>query len=193
MAAGSLNLLTSLLEEWRSGRAVRARATAYVEVLQQDPSLDDVRWLAEHGTAGDADHARWELRYARRALGLLTAQRDALDDRTASAVARALSAALTRDPEVAAGKLGVVERQLNARLTAYGDALANREGAGTGWHLGRTLLRFAGRKEGGAAELVARASEMMAAYMAEANSALRDQFGAASLPEAVPPSRRETP
>jgi hypothetical protein len=180
--------LLALFGAWRTNRALKTRAAALVDMLCREPAADDVSWLAEHGTGGDADHARWELRYARRALGLLSAERDALDDRTASAVAHALARALARDPNVAPGKLRVVERQLNARLRAYGDALTNREGAGTGWHLGRTLLQFAGRKEGAPPEVVAHAGDLVSRYLAEANEALREHFGVASLPEDVAPS-----
>jgi hypothetical protein len=175
-----------MLREWRAGRALRARASAYVAVLFAEPPDDDVRWLAAHGTNGDLDHARWELRYAKRALGMLTAQRDALDDRTGSAVAAALGRALARDAAIAPGRLRIAERQLNARLRAYGDALVSRGGAGTGWHLGRALLEFAGRKEGGAPEVVARAGDLLARYLAEANAALREHFGAPRLADDVP-------
>jgi hypothetical protein len=178
----------SLWREWLARRALNARARAYVAALCSEPAAEDVAWLAANGTGGDADHARWELRYARRAVGLISAQRDALDDKTASAVARALGAALARDPSIAAGKLRVAERQLNARLRAYADALSNRAGAGTGWHLGRTLLEFAGRRESVPPEVVAYAGDMIARYLVEANSALRHAFGAAALPDDVAPS-----
>ncbi|MGH7719693.1 MAG: hypothetical protein ACREON_12730 [Gemmatimonadaceae bacterium] len=171
--------------EWRTSRALRGKAQAYVASLFGEPPATDVEWLAANGTRGDVDHARWELRYARRAIGLLTARRDALDDRTASLVAREIAVALARDPNVDAGKLRVAERQLNARLRAYGDALSNREGAGSGWHLGRTLLEFAGRREHVAPEVVAHAGDLVARYLGEANEALRGQFGAAALPEAA--------
>jgi hypothetical protein len=167
---------------------LRARASGYIDALQHEPSSEDVKWLASTATHGDEDHARWELRYARQALGLLTAQRDALDDQTGSAVAHALADALGRDRRVAPGKLGVAERQLNARITAYADALGNREGAGSGWHLGRALLRFAGCRGAVPPETVARAAEITAAYLADANEALREAFGAASLPENERPS-----
>jgi hypothetical protein len=180
--------LLSLFGAWRTSRVLKTRAAALVETLCREPASEDVAWLTERGTAGDADHARWELRYARRALGLLSAERDALDDRTASAVARALARALARDPHVAPGKLRVVERQLNARLRAYGEALTNRGGAGSGWHLGRALLQFAGRNEGAPPEDVARAGDLLSRYLGEANEALREQFGAASLPDDVAPS-----
>jgi len=179
--------------DWRAGRAERSRAERYVATLTLDPAAEDVRWLAEAASGGDLDHARWELRYARRALGLLTAQRDALDDRTASLVARALARALARDPAVAPGKLAVAERQLNARLRAYADALANRGGAGSGWHLGRTLLEFAGRRDAAPPETVTHAATMLSRYLADANAALREGFGAAALPEDVAPSALGVP
>ncbi len=171
---------------WRrfvSDRSLGARAGEFVASIVVEPDEGDVRWLSEHGTGGDVDHARWELRYARRALGLHTARRDALDDRTASAVARSLSDHLARDPAVGAGKLRVVERQLNDRLRAYGEALANREGAGAAWHVGRTLLEFAGRRDAAPTEVVLHASELLGGYLSAANEALRKSFGAATLPE----------
>lgn len=174
--------------EWRTARGERSRGDRYVALLMLEPADEDVRWLAGAATGGDVDHARWELRYARRALGMLTAQRDALDDRTASLVARALSRALSRDPAVASGKLPVAERQLNARLRAYGDALANRGGEGSGWHLGRTLLEFAGLRDTAPQEEVGHAAGVLARYLADANAALRDVFGAAALPDNVVPS-----
>jgi hypothetical protein len=176
------------LSEWRARRNLRRRAAAYVRGLLADPGVADVDWLATAGTGGDVDHARWELRYARRAIGLIVAQRDALDDQTASAVARELAEALGRDPNVGPGKLRVAERQLNARIRAYADAVANREGAGSGWHLGRTLLTFAGRKEDAPSDVVARAGDLISRYLTDANSALREQFGVAALPENVAPS-----
>ncbi|HJU89616.1 MAG TPA: hypothetical protein VJ672_09495 [Gemmatimonadaceae bacterium] len=180
--------LFTIWQEWRARRALDERARRYVAALWTEPSKADVDWLAARATGGDVDHARWELRYARRALCLLAAQRDALDDRTASVVARALGRALAADPNVAPGKLKVAERQLNARLAAYREAIVNREGAGTGWHLGRALLRFAGRRDAVDPADVAQAGDVAARYLEEANEALREQFGAAALPEDVAPS-----
>ncbi|MGH7624697.1 MAG: hypothetical protein ACREOJ_05170 [Gemmatimonadaceae bacterium] len=178
----------ALWQNWRAARELTRRAASYVAALGAEPDAGEVAWLALAGTHGDRDHARWELRYARRALGLLSAQRDALDDRTASVVAHALGEALARDPAVAAGKLRMAERQLNARLTGYAAALSNREGAGSGWHLGRQLLEFAGRRDAVPPEDVMRASELLSRYLDEANAALREHFGLASLPEDVVPS-----
>jgi hypothetical protein len=178
-------------QQWRHDRDRRQRAERFVHELQREPDPAAVQWLARHGAHGDVDHARWELRYARRVIGLLVAERDALDDRTASAVGRALSAAMRFDPRVAAEKLPIAESQLNARLGAYGEALRSRRGeVATGARLGRTLLAFtapAGVASANA-ETVARAGELLARYIAEANEALRNAFGAASLPEDLPPS-----
>lgn len=178
---------------WAAERAERARAEAFVAALSTEPAPDDVAWLAASATDGDLDHARWELRYARRALGLISAQRDALDDRTASLVARALSESLTRDPAIAAGKLRVAESQLNARLRAYGEALAMREGEGerAGVNLGRALLELAGRRDAAPAEMVARGADLLAGYLVEANEALRASFGDAALPDEL--ERRGAP
>ena len=77
-------------------------------------------------TRGDADHAAWELRYLRRALGILVAQRDALDDRTPSEVLRTLASRMARDPNVDGELRELADRQFNARLSAYRDAFTSR-------------------------------------------------------------------
>jgi hypothetical protein len=177
--------------EWREEQALRRRAEGYVATLSREPDPGDVSWLAVLDPARDDDHARWELRYARRVMGLLVAERDALDDRTASAVGRALSASLRFDPRVAADKLAVAEAQLNARLRAYGEALRDRRSASpTGERLGRALLSFIGGPAGDepGPDVVARAGEILARYLTEGNGSLREAFGAASLPEDLPPS-----
>jgi hypothetical protein len=186
-------VLTRFWRQWRAERARRARAASYIRALQREPSDEDVAWLAAHGTSGDEDHARWELRYARRALGLITAQRDALDDRTASLVARELTASLARDPNVAAARLPIAERQINARLRAYADALTSRDAPRSARErLGETLMGFAGRA-GGVAGVAsgaddAHAGDILTRYLSEANEALRREFGAAALPDDVAPS-----
>ena len=177
---------------WREERALRRRAVAYVGVLSAEPAGEDVAWLARLDPGGDSDHARWELRYARRAMGLLVAERDALDDRTASEVGRALAAALRFDPQIAPGKRSVAEQQLNARLAAYADALRERRAdEPTAGRLGRVLLTFttgAERARASTAADVARAGETLSRYLLEANEALRESFGVATLPEDVAPS-----
>jgi hypothetical protein len=178
-----------LLAEWRAERERRHRAALFVRVLHQEPEPDDVSWLATMATAGDSDHARWELRYARRAMGLLVARRDALDDRTASLVAHELVEALARDPHVGTGRLSLAERQLNDRLRSYGDALTARAAEPTGTRLAKVLVGFAtAGRDATDPRLLARAGAIIARYMDEANGALRDAFGAASLPEDIAPS-----
>ena len=177
-----------LFARWRAGRDLLRKADRYVEALLAEPDDDDVRWLAHVATRGDTDHARWELRYARRAVGLLTAERDALDDRTGSLVARALAQAIARDPNVATEMQAVSERQFNARLSAYRDGLAARAGAGTAARMGQTLFAFAGGSFRQVDEHILRGGELLSRYLTEANAALRECFGKASLPENVPPS-----
>jgi hypothetical protein len=173
---------------WRADRDLQRKADGYVERLLAEPEDDDVRWLAHAATRGDSDHARWELRYAKRALGLLTAERDALDDRTGSLVARALAAALARDPNVAAEMQEISERQFNARLSAYRDGLAARLGSATAARMGQTLFAFAGGSFRQVDDNILHGGELLGRYLTEANAALRETFGKASLPENLPPS-----
>lgn len=176
------------LTRWRAERDLQRRAERYVQRLLEEPNDDDVRWLAGAATRGDTDHARWELRYARRALGLLAAERDALDDRTGSVVARVLASELARDPNVADEMHEVMERQFNARLSAYRDGLAARAGAGTGARMGQTLFAFAGGSFRQVDDHIVRGGELLARYLTDANAALREAFGKVSLPDDVAPS-----
>jgi hypothetical protein len=165
------------------------RAAAYVAALRAEPSDSDVKWLARAATAGDVDHARWELRYARRALGLLIAQRDSLDDRTPSAIAKELVASLDSAELTDAAKLEIAQRQFNQRLAAYADALADRRSREPSpTRLGRTLFSFAGLGLTPAGPDLARAATLLADFQAEAAEALHRVFGTASLPEDVAPS-----
>src|SRR5258708_35685918 len=104
---------------WRDERDLGKKVASYVASLMREPEDADVEWLTRAATKGDADHARWELRYARRAVGLIVAQRDALDDKTGSAAARELSDAGARDPNVNVSTVQIAERQFNARLSGY--------------------------------------------------------------------------
>lgn len=177
-----------LFARWRAERDLRRKAAAFVDALFREPDSADVDWLAEAATRGDVDHARWELRYARRALGLIAAQRDALDDRTASVVARVISESLGRDRNIAASMAETAERQFNARLSAYRDGLEAKAGAPTHVRMGQTLFAFAGGSFTRQDANIERAGELLATYLAEANEALRSSFGAAALPETLPPS-----
>jgi hypothetical protein len=169
-------------------REARRRAAAYVRGLWDEPADTDAEWLAATATGGDIDHARWELRYARRALGLLVAQRDALDDRTASLVARALAEAMETDPGVAVDAQELAARQFNDRLTAYRDALNARSAEPVGTRLGRVLLVFSGSVRAARGPALGTAGELLARYLDASNAALRRHFGQAELPEDQPPS-----
>lgn len=177
-----------LLARWRAERDLRARAAAYAAAIAAEPDEELARWLSRVATGGDLDHAAWELRYARRALGLLAAERDSLDDRTPSLVAAALSEAFRRDPAIAADRATLAERQFNQRLSAYRIAVREREpGRSTAERVARVLLRFAGEQNPDAPveQRIARAA---AEFLAGANEDLRRAFGEASLPEDVRPS-----
>jgi hypothetical protein len=178
-----------LFSEWRAEWRLRRGGLAYVATITAEPDETDVRWLASTGTAGDVDRARWELRYARRALGLLVAERDALDDRTGSIVARALADGLRVDRNIAPGMVRVAERQFNERLSTYRRVLTSRGlEEGTGARLGRALLQVSGGSANAGEESIPRGGELLARYLGEANEALRRCFGAPSLPEHEPPS-----
>ena len=171
----------------------RRRAAAFVRTVWADPAEEDVSWLAETATGGDVDHARWELRYARRALGLLAAQRDALDDRTGSLVARAITDAMAADPAVAVSAAALAERQFNDRLAAYRDALQQRSAEEPGTRLGRVLLVFAGSVRAARGAGLQPAGALLGRYLDEANGALRQAFGEAALPEDQRPSTLAKP
>jgi hypothetical protein len=171
-------------------RRRRRRAAAVVAQLFREPNEADVLWLSDAAANGDVDHARWELRYARRALGLIAAQRDALDDVTASDVAVAIAEAFAIDPHIAPGHRPLAERQFNDRVTTYREALQSRGGTiGPADKLGRMLLAFASDSARTAGTPLARAIQLMDAYLGEASDALRDIYGGApALPEDRPPS-----
>ena len=176
-----------LFKEWREARQLQRKADQYVAVVTSEPNASDVAWLAQAATRGDDDHARWELRYARRAIGLLIAQRDALDDRTGSVVGRALTEAFHRDERIDRDRRDLAERQFNARLSAYRDALGAR-GPDSAVRLGQTLIAFSGGSFRDIDGNVRRAGETLEGYVKEANESLRSVFGTAALPEHVPPS-----
>lgn len=179
-----------LFDGWRTEWRLRRGAVDYVASLFAEPDDDDVRWLAAAATDGDVDRARWELRYARRALGLVVAERDALDDRTGSLVARELADALRVDRMVAAGMVHVAQRQFNDRLAQYRGVLTARSATeGTGARLGRALLQAAAPPRHAPGETtIARGGEILARYLGAANEGLRKTFGSPTLPEDLPPS-----
>lgn len=182
-------MLLPLTPEWRAARERKRKAGAFLAAVRREPDQADVEWLADAAARGDHDHARWELRYARIALAVLAAQRDALDDRTGSDVVGALGETLATDERVDPMMLELVGRQLNDRLSGYKEALIARGGpVGSGERLGRVLLAFASDGARSAGAPLPRAVELLSAYIAEANEALRAVYGEAALPEHLPPS-----
>lgn len=181
-----------LFDEWRSEWRLKRGLATYVEALMAEPDGEDVLWLAATACEGDADRASWELRYARRGLGLVVAQRDALDDRTPSLVARELATAMQSDRHIAPAMLRIAERQFNDRLSTYREVLTSRAPTeGVGARLGRVLLMISGLLRPTDDE-VTRAGDVLARYVGESNEALRAAFGAPTLSDerplpAVPP------
>jgi hypothetical protein len=179
---------------WREDRARRRKADVVAAALRSEPADDDVAWLADAAANGDEDHARWELRYARAALGLLVTQRDALDDRTVAEVSAALGSAMARDARIAEDRRELAERQFNERLAAYREALQMRGGPiSAADALGRCLLAFASDGARTAGAPLAYAIELLERYADEAGTALRGAYGEAMLPEDVPPSVLRAP
>lgn len=177
------------LPGWRESRERERRARAVIDGLRHEPDEADAQWLADAAANGDLDHARWELRYARAALGLLVAQRDALDDRTAAELSHAYLASLDDDPRIATDRRDLVERQFNERLQAYREAMQLRGGTvQAADRVGRCLLAFASDGARTAGAPLAYAIELLQKYADESAELLRTTYGEATLPEDVKPS-----
>ena len=178
-----------LFRSFRDDRALLRKSAEFAALLMAEPAPAEVEWLSSVATRGDLDHARWELRYLRRSIGILVAQRDALDDRTPSEVLRALLHRMQKDPNVDPSLRELAERQFNARLGAYRDAFTSRGHGTPALRLAQNLLAFAGGPIRGDDPVVQRGGELVAETIAVASDALRDSFGAVELPEDVSPSR----
>lgn len=177
-----------MFRRWRDEHALERRSRAVARAALAEPDESDVRWLSERGTRNDEDHARWEWRYARRAFAIIVAQRDALDDRTGSAVAAAIGLALARDPNIDAAKRAVANRQFNDRLTGYSAILRDRDpSTPTSERLARALFTFSGTTDPSRADL-SRGATALSAMLADANATLALHFGSANLPPDVAPS-----
>jgi hypothetical protein len=180
--------LASLFRRWRDEHALERRAIAVARAALAEPDESDVRWLAERGAHGDEDHSRWEWRYARRSFAIIVAQRDALDDRTGSAVASALGTALARDPMIDASKRKVAARQFNDRLAGYGDILRDRDpSTPTSERLARALFGFAGTPNPSPADIL-RGATALSSMLEDMHATLALHFGSADLPADVAPS-----
>ena len=172
----------SLIGEWRAARERRQRAEKYLSTLLAPPDASDVEWLAS--LTGSRDRAVHELAFARRAVGLIVAERDALDDQTASDVAHALIAVVDEE----ARRSPAAAPDWAARWRAYSAALAVRGQVDSpAARLGRVLLEGAGVANP-STDALERATQFVASHRARANEALRAAFGVASLPDDVRPS-----
>jgi hypothetical protein len=171
-----------LIGEWRAARERRRLAEAYLRRVLTPIGASEIDWLA--GLTGDRVVAERELTFAKRAIGLIVAERDALDDRTAADVVHALAPRIN-DEARGSANLG---RQWLERRRAYTQALVTRgQPQAPATRLARVLLVGAGVAEP-TAEALAEATAVVQAERARANEALRAVFGEASLPEDVRPS-----
>ena len=177
-----------LFATFRDDRTLLRRSAAFADALMAEPADEEVAWLSQKATRGDIDHARWELRYLRRALGILVAQRDALDDRTPSAVLRALMDRMDRDRNVDAELRDLAERQFNARLSAYRDAFTSRGHGSPAMRVAQNMLAFAGGPIRSGDPVVVHGTSVVEAMLERANAQLRLTFGEPALPEDVRPS-----
>jgi hypothetical protein len=167
---------------------LRGSARRYARELSAEPPGQDVAALASIEPAGDRDHARWELRYMRLALGILVAERQALEDRLPAIVTAEVVAAFASDPYVAAGNLSIAESQFNARLRAYREAIRARNLAEPAEaRIGRALMVFLGSLAPRPEQLSA-AATIADRLLSEVGDALQRSFGATTLPEHIAPS-----
>ena len=178
-----------LFRSFRDDRALQRGSASYVAALMVEPATADVDWLSGSATRGDTDHATWELRYLRRAVGIVVAQRDALDDRTPSEVLRTLASRMERDPNVDGTLRELADRQFNARLSAYRDALTSRGHGTPSTRVAQNLLAFAGGPIRANDPAVVRGAALVLEYLRSSTEMLQASFGTAELPDDIPPSQ----
>ncbi len=167
---------------WKASRLRRQRVEGYLTHLVGEPDAALLRWLTLR--AGSADAARRELVFSRRAIGLIVAERDALDDRTAADVAHELEPVVGAEARRDAG----AGRLWAERWRAYTAALAVRGNPESpAARLARVLLSGVGITEPTADDLQ-RTTAYVHDTRAYLNEQLRLAFGAVSLPDDVRPS-----
>ena len=168
--------------EWQAARARRQRVEVYLNHLLREPDSGTTDWLTT--VCGDRRAALRELTFARRAIGLIVAERDALDDRTAVDMAHQLAPVVSAEARRDAACGG----QWAERWRAYTAALAVRGNPETpATRLARVLLAGAGL-DPPPAEALHRATLHVQETRASLNEQLRLAFGTASLPDDVRPS-----
>ena len=170
------------IRAWRVGRERKHRAKQYLHRFRTASEAIDFAWLT--ALTGDRAVAEREVTFARRALGVIVAERDALDDRTASDVARALSQVIDAEAERSAQLASL----WSARRKAYSVAMTIRgHPEGPTIRLARVLLEGASVVNP-TAEALATAGQFVQSTRTHANEALRAVFGEASLPDDIRPS-----
>lgn len=173
----------SVLAEWKATRERRKRAAAYVAHLTADADLSGGEWLtALSPLAGDT--VRHELRLALRAIGLIVAERDSLDDNTAADVSHELQVVMREE-----GK-GDESTALiwSDRWSSYSGAMMKRGVADApAIRLARILLIAVGVLSPTPLELE-RTADWILERRRLLNVALREAYGDAMLPEDVRPS-----
>jgi hypothetical protein len=168
--------------DWQAARERRRRVASYLSHVLREPDPAQSRWLSD--LTGEPSRATRELAFARRAVALIVADRDALDDRTAADVAHQLAPLIASE----ARRSGDAGREWNARWLAYTAALAVRGSTESpAARLARVLLEGAGVISPSFDDLQ-RATEMIQQHREALNEALRAAFGDAALPEDVRPS-----
>lgn len=169
-----------VLAEWRAARERRNRASQFIEAVRHAAEAQGLPWIMTR--AQNPGEARFELTDAVRAIALIVAERDSLDDRTAADVAHLVSEQATRD----AGSTGA--SRWSNRWRAYSQSLAARgDGEAPASRFARNMLDGATVASPTADEL-RDATVWVQTVRERANEALRTAFGAASLPEDRPPS-----
>lgn len=171
-----------LWADWQASRARKHRVEVYLNHLTREAEAPSQAWLT--AACGSAAVAARELAFARRAIGLIVAERDALDDQTAADVAHHLAPAVAAEARRNAetGRLWV------ERWRSYTAALAVRGSQDTpAARLARVLLEGAGVSHP-SVDQVAVGTTFVQETRAALNEQLRAAFGAASLPEDIRPS-----
>lgn len=172
-----------ILADRREQRRRQALAERYLDNVLHDPSADELSWLMQ-ASGASRELALIELAFSQKAIGLIVAERDALDDQTAADVSHAIDAIVAREALV---RRGVIE-EWHAHWAEYHDALEARGRAEPPLkRIARVLLRRCGTPEP-QPEQLARAERLVTTFRHAANEALREAFGVASLPEDRPPS-----
>lgn len=171
-----------LIANWKAARERRRLADAFLQRLLVPIEPRVVEWLAS--ACGDVSVAQRELTFARRAIGLTAAGRDALDDRTASDVARAMAPLLETEARQSARDAS----EWADRWQAYRSALAARGVPDSPTvRFARIMLSGVGIGQPAPSTLT-QAADVLQSMRGLANEALRASFGAASLPEDIRPS-----